>query len=108
MPTYEYECPEHGVFEEFHSITIKLEHCPKCKEGGKDIEIKRLISGGSGRGVVELTGHDLVAKTKEDIVKLKKDMSKSDKVYANMLGDDKYQALQTKMDKQKSERRSRK
>lgn len=105
MPTYEYECPEHGIFEEYHSIKIKLEFCSRCKENGKNQEVKRLISGGSGRGMVELTGHDLVAKTKEDIVKLKSDMSKSDKVYANMLGDDKYQALQTKMDQRKRDRR---
>jgi putative FmdB family regulatory protein len=103
MPTYEYECPEHGIFEEYHSIKIKLEHCPQCQAAGKEQEVKRLISLG-GKGVVELTGHDLVAKTKEDIVKLKSDMSKSDKVYANMLGDDKYHALQTKMDKNKQER----
>ena len=44
MPTYEYECPTHGEFEETHSINTKLEHCPQCKEAGTDQTVKRLIS----------------------------------------------------------------
>lgn len=39
MPTYEYNCPNCGVFEEFHSIKEQLTHCPKCGR-----EISRLIS----------------------------------------------------------------
>lgn len=40
MPTYEYECPKCGVFEEFQSITAPvLEKCPTC--GSK---VRRLIS----------------------------------------------------------------
>lgn len=100
MPTYLYECPVHGEFEEFHSMTIKLEHCPTCEKENVTSEVKRLICGTS-KGVVELYGEDLVSKTKEDIRKMKTDMHKSEKVYANMLGEDKYQKLQTQMDKNK-------
>lgn len=100
MPTYEYECPEHGIFEEMHSNTIKLEFCPQCKELGKEQAIERLISLGS-RGVVELTGQDLIDKIKSDTKQLKKDMSKSDKIYSNMLGEDRYESLQKRLDKQK-------
>jgi putative FmdB family regulatory protein len=39
MPTYEYSCPNCGVFEEFHSISTTLTHCPKCGKA-----ISRLIS----------------------------------------------------------------
>lgn len=39
MPTYEYSCPDCGVFEEFHSINTTLTHCPKCGS-----EVNRLIS----------------------------------------------------------------
>jgi putative FmdB family regulatory protein len=40
LPTYEYECPKCGVFEEFQSITAPvLEKCPTC--GSK---VRRLIS----------------------------------------------------------------
>jgi putative FmdB family regulatory protein len=100
MPTYEYECPNHGIFEEYHSISIKLEYCPQCKEAGKEQEIKRLISLGS-KGVVELTGQDLVDKCKADAQVLKKDAAAKEKVYANLLGEQKYQDLQVRLDKQK-------
>ncbi len=100
MPTYEYECPTHGEFEETHSIKVKLEHCPKCKEEGKEQAIKRLISLG-GKGVVELSGQDLINKIKGDVGQLKKDAAKSDKIYANLLGESKYHDLQTKLDRRK-------
>jgi putative FmdB family regulatory protein len=95
MPTYEYECPEHGIFEEYHSIKTKLENCPQCQQ-----PIKRLISLG-GKGVVELNGQELVDKLKGDAKKLKSEAAKDEKVYANLLGEQNYQNLQTKMDKQK-------
>lgn len=98
MPTYEYECPVHDVFEETHSIKIKLEHCPKCKEEGNEQPIKRLISLG-GKGVVELSGQELINKIKGDASQIKKDAAKSDKVYANLLGESKYHELQTKLDR---------
>ena len=49
MPTYLYFCPDHGEFEEFHSIKEKLEECPICKEEGKNppCKVVRLISKGS-------------------------------------------------------------
>lgn len=104
MPTYEYECPEHGIFEEYHSIKIKLEHCPQCKDGGKEQEVKRLISLGS-KGVVELVGQELVDKLKADAQVLKKDAAAKEKVYANLLGEDKYQSLQNRLDQQRKDKR---
>lgn len=103
MPTYEYDCPTHGVFEEVHSIKIKLEHCPQCKEDGKETPVKRLISLG-GKGVVELTGAELVSKVKADAAQLKKEAAKSEKVYSSLLGEDKYQSLQTSIDRRKREK----
>ena len=48
MPSYEYECSVHGVFEETHSIHTQLEDCPKCKEENLEPQkIKRLISKGN-------------------------------------------------------------
>jgi putative FmdB family regulatory protein len=44
MPTYEYECENGHVFEEFQSIVaMPLDVCPIC--GGR---VKRRISGGTG------------------------------------------------------------
>lgn len=107
MPTYLYCCDTHGEFEEYHSMSIVLEDCPKCIEDGKSGEdvkkLKRLICG-TNRGVVELYGNDLVAKTKEDIQKMKREMHGSEKLYSNFLGEDKYQAVQQRIDKQKREK----
>lgn len=100
MPTYELKCQkcEHE-WEDFFSITAPIpQDCPNCKENGN---VKRLIAGGSGKGIVELTGHDLMAKTKEDAAKFKKEVYSSEKLYANVLGETKYQELQTRIDKQK-------
>lgn len=102
MPTYEHLCNTcQYEWEEDYSIKADPpKMCPTCKAEN----VTRLISLGS-KGVVELTGHDLVAKTKEDIVKLKKEMHSNTKVYANMLGEEKYHNLQTRLDRQKKEKR---
>lgn len=42
---YEYECPQHGVFEVQQKITdAPLSECPQCKEEGNITPVKRLIS----------------------------------------------------------------
>jgi putative FmdB family regulatory protein len=106
MPTYLYECQQHGEFEEFHSMSAVLKDCPKCVEEKIDPphEVKKLINCGT-RGIVELTGHEFDAKLKEDIRQLKSDLPKSEKMYANFLGESKYQELQVSLDKGKRNRR---
>jgi putative FmdB family regulatory protein len=109
MPTYEFKCKavvdevECGhEWEEYLSIKAPdPDECPKCHAKGK---VLHLISGGSGKGTVELYGQDLVDKIKSDAKKLKADAAKDEKVYANLLGEDRYQQLQTRMDKQKRSR----
>ncbi len=101
MPTYLYECPIHKEFEEYHSITIKLTHCPQCKEAGKKQAIKRLIPQGGSKGVVELTGHELTEKTRADAQQFKRDVYSNEKLYANVVSDNTYQNLQRKIDKHK-------
>lgn len=110
MPTYLYLCEKniedggHGEFEEYHSIRddAKLIECPHCrKEKDLCIPVKRMLSGGSGRGIVELTGQDFIAKTKSDAQQFKKDVHKSENLYSNVLGNDKYQSLQQHIDKQR-------
>jgi len=101
MPTYLYECETHGEFEEYHSIRTKLEECPQCKEANLPVKApKRLITGNS-KGVVILSGHELTAKTKEDIHKLKQEVYTDSKKYANIVGEDRYHNIQTKMDRDK-------
>ncbi len=45
MPSYDYKCAIHDVFEATHSIKDKLEFCPKCQEEGLEPQkVIRLIS----------------------------------------------------------------
>jgi hypothetical protein len=102
MPTYEFlhdkEDCKHEWEEERSIKAADPTHCPKC---GVEGNITHLISGGSGRGVVELYGQELVDKCRADARVLKKDAAKSEKLYANLLGEDKMESLQQRFDKQK-------
>jgi hypothetical protein len=106
MPTYEFlhdieECKYE--WEEVRSIKdAEPTQCPKCLMEGNIIH---LISGGSGRGIVELYGDELIAKAKADGKKIAKDAAQSEKLYANLLGEDKMQSLQQRLDRQKQEKR---
>jgi putative FmdB family regulatory protein len=103
MPTYLYKCSAlDQEFEEYHSIKTKLTDCPLCKEKGLAAHAPdRLISGGSGKGIVELSGHELMAKAKEDARQFKKETYGSANKYANVLGETTYNNIQTKMDRNK-------
>jgi putative FmdB family regulatory protein len=100
MAIYEHQCqnPECG-YEWEDEYSIKQDpptQCPKCLQE----TAKRMISLG-GKGVVELTGQDLVDKCKADAKQMKKDIAKDANKYANFLGEAKYHELQTKMDRRK-------
>jgi len=93
MPTYEYKClnpdkeKNHGEFEEFHSIKAEINFCPHCeKEGTPGIPVKKLISGGSGKGKVELGAQESKEKLKQDIASFKKEVYKNEKLMANIIG----------------------
>jgi hypothetical protein len=104
MPTYLYLCEaeenSHGEFEEYHSVNTKLEKCPLCEKEGKDTSVKRLICG-TTRGVVELTGQDLVDSVKADVKRIKKEAAADANKYANLIGEKRYNDIQTRMDRQK-------
>lgn len=93
MPSYEFLCKScKHEYEEFQWMSDPFPDCPNCKS--KDIQ--RLISGGSGRGIVELTGHELKAKMKEDIRKLKSDINTKESVRANLIGENRYESIMSK------------
>lgn len=102
MPTYEFRCDSNNCNHEWEEILHMSdpdpEECPKCHAKGN---IVRLISGGSGRGIVQLEGDELVAKVKADAQKLKEEAHRDERVYANLIGDARYEQIQTKLDKQK-------
>lgn len=98
MPVYYHECQNvdcNHAWEDQYSIKQDPpKFCPKCNQE----TAKRMIALTSNP-VIELYGQDLVDKTKADANKLRQDMHKSEKIYANLLGPDKYHTMQTKLDK---------
>lgn len=101
MPTYPHQCLECNYeWDEFYSINDPIpEFCPQC---GKT-SVKRLIGGGSGKGIVELTGHELTAKLKDDANKLKKEMQTNENLKANFVGESKFEQTKTYNEKVKKE-----
>jgi len=101
MPTYEHECTNESCkheWEDFYSITADPPKiCPKCNQE----TARRLVCGGSGRGVVELYGQDLVDKVKADAKSIQNTASKNENVYANLLGESRYHNLQSNFDSRK-------
>lgn len=100
MPEYEHICTNESCKHEWEdTYSIKVDppkECPKCHEQ----TAKRIISLG-GKGVVELTGQDLVDKVKADAKAISQNAAQKEKVYANLLGEDKYHKMQTAMDRRK-------
>lgn len=103
MPTYVHFCEDKNCsheWEDYYSIKQDPPKvCPKCKQ-----ETARRGINNTNVGVVELTGKEYVAKVKADAQKFKKDIYNSEKLYSNVLGESKYQEVQTKLDAAKKER----
>ena len=91
MPTYPHICNECNYeWELFYSIKENPpDTCPNCGTQGK---VERLIAGGSGRGIVEITGNELKEKTKQDAANILQEASRNEKFLANIVGEDKYHA----------------
>lgn len=104
MPTYEHKCEtcKHQWEDEYSIKVDPPKVCPECTAE----TVVRLISL-SGKGVVTLAGQELTDKIKGDAQALKREAASNEKVYANLLGEEKYHNLQTKLDSQKKIRRSK-
>ncbi len=99
MPTYEHECDGYEcgyAYEAYYSINAAIPDCPKCGKAGH-----RVISGGSGRGIVSLTGQDLVNKVKADANALENHATRSENFAANFVGDGLYSKKQQQIDNSK-------
>ena len=100
MPTYEFRCSNYtecpSEWEEYLSMSSPIPPCPICGKPGY-----RLISGGSGKGIVNLTGQDLVNKVKRDAANLERHASKSEEFASNFIGPDTYQKKQVQLDNAK-------
>lgn len=89
MPTYPHLC--HACNYEWEAMySIKANPptiCPACGVEGK---VERLIAGGSGRGICELTGKELTAKLEKDAQDMLREMPRNERLLANIIGEDKH------------------
>jgi putative FmdB family regulatory protein len=101
MPIYDLECSNcQYAFEDYFSTTEKpTTLCPKCNQ-----ETVKIVINCMTKGVVVLTGQELVDKCVADGKKMAREASKDEKLYANLLGESKMHELQTRMDRKKRER----
>ena len=90
MPTYEHLCNNcQHEWEDIYSMKQDPPTlCPSCNVEGK---VQRLISVGSGRGIVEITGHELKAKMRAEGQELKRAALKDENLMANLVGEARYQ-----------------
>lgn len=98
MPMYEHVCQNNSCKYEWEDqYSIKQEPpkiCPKCHQ-----ETAMRVISLSGKGVVELYGQDLVSKCLSDAQKIKNEAHQNANKYANLLGEDRYNKIQTSMDR---------
>lgn len=94
MPTYLYKCVNEncvGEFEEYHSIVTKLEECPHCQEAGRGVQgVERLISGGSGKGIVTQTAEEFTASLPSEVGKIHRRATADTNFLANLVGEKKF------------------
>jgi NAD-dependent SIR2 family protein deacetylase len=98
MPEYLHLCAScKHEWEETYRIPKNIKEVPNCPKCDKKDNVKRLLYSTAGK--VELTGQDLRSHLKSEGKKEAKKLYTSEKEYAKFIGDDKYQKLQTKIDK---------
>jgi putative FmdB family regulatory protein len=98
MPTYEHQCTNtecNHEWEDYYSVTEDPPKiCPKCQKE----TAKRVITC-MAKGIVKLEGQELIDKCVADGKKMAREASKDPNLYANLIGESKYNELQTKLDR---------
>lgn len=104
MPTYEHKCMVESCGHEWDAFySIKADPptvCPACETEG---QVKRLVSGGSGKGIVILTGHEMTASLKSQGRRMAQEMARNENLRANFVGEEGYHQQQlnaTKLEKE--------
>ena len=102
MPTYEYKCEAcEAEWEDICSFKDPIPSvCPECEVEG---QVRKMISL-PALGKVELYGHDLKAKLKEDGRKLKSEALRNENTLANLIGEETFHRNETALEKVKKER----
>lgn len=93
MPTYEHICNDDTCqheWEDFYSMTASPpDTCPKCQ--GKNVS--RIVSGGSGRGIVEMSPSEFKATLGSQVGAMKRRAAKDENYRANLIGEKRYSDL---------------
>lgn len=88
MPSYEHQCnnPDCNFeWEDFYSIKSEPPTtCPKCNQE----TAQRVISGGSGKGIMFQTDAEFAAGLKDEVQKIKNKAAKNENYMANLIGED--------------------
>jgi len=91
VPTYEHKCFADDCgheWEEVYGMTIDPPTvCPSCEVDG---QVKRLISGGSGPGIMRRTGAEIKAGMTSNIRQMRDRAQTDENFRANLVGEDKY------------------
>lgn len=91
MPTYEHKCFADNCgyeWEEIYGMTVDPPTmCPEC---GVEGQVKRLVSGGSGKGIMRKTPGEIKAGMAAETRALKERAKTDEKFRANLVGEDKY------------------
>ncbi len=90
MAIYLYECAVHGQFEEWHSMSDKLELCPECLKVGVETPVKRLINFG-GQNLIKMNDPESIkARHNKEVADFKKEVATNEYALANLIGETKY------------------
>lgn len=88
MPSYEHICNNqecNNEWEDFYSINADPPKvCPKCNQE----TAQRVISGGSGKGIMFQTDAEFAEGLKGEVAKIKQKASKNENYMANLIGED--------------------
>lgn len=107
MLTYEYICENAECLNEWEEeaeiVDPKQTTCPKCLQE----TAKRLISGGSGKGIVSLEGYELLDHVQNETQKMRIKANTNENYLSNLVGENRYQSNVTSYDSQRSIRRSK-
>ena len=89
MPTYEHLCEAcNHEWEQVYGMTVDPPTlCPKC---GVDGQVKRLISGGSGPGIMRKTGSEIKAGMAAETRKMRERAKTDENFRANIVGESEY------------------
>jgi putative FmdB family regulatory protein len=98
MATYDHQCTDkecNNTWEDSYSIhAAPPTTCPKCHKE----TAKRIITFGTA-GKVELAGRELQESIKSDADSMKREMRTNENMYANLLGESRYQTMKSNYDK---------